>query len=204
MAKISTFYCRHKISIGSPRCWSPQGTLTEGLGAVIDSDIIHTVHPTSLCTIHAMGNRSWNSDDLWHFCLNCKILEIAVVWPMVNNLKKNLQVWSLFNSGSAGWGLWFSSRGKNLAQFRVRMAKISRFHCRHKISIACPQCRAPQGTLIEGLGAVIDSDIIYTFYPTSLCTIHATGNRSWNSDDLRHFRLDCKILEIWTQLCGLW
>ena len=36
---------------------------------------------------------------------------------------------------------------KSLARFRVRMAKISRFYCCHKISIGGPWCRGPQGTL---------------------------------------------------------
>jgi hypothetical protein len=41
-----------------------QGNLTEVLGAIIDFDVIYTIHPTSLCTIHAAGNQFWNSDDL--------------------------------------------------------------------------------------------------------------------------------------------
>ena len=34
------------------------------------------------------------------------------------------------------------------------------------------------------VGSCNCSDIIYTVDPTSVCTIHVTGNPSWNSDDL--------------------
>ena len=47
---------------------------------------------------------------------------------------------------------------KNLARFRVRMTKISRFYCRHKINIGRPRCRGPQGTLTDWLRTVIDTD----------------------------------------------
>jgi hypothetical protein len=37
---LKVLYYRHKISIGSPWCRGPQGTLTDWLGAVIDSNVI--------------------------------------------------------------------------------------------------------------------------------------------------------------------
>ena len=48
---------------------------------------------------------------------------------------------------------------KSLARFRVRMAKISWFYYRHKISIAGPWCRGPQGILTDWLCSVIDSNL---------------------------------------------
>ena len=173
---------------------------------VIDSNVNYIVHPTSQCTIHATGNRSWNSDDLWYFRLNYKILEIRTqLCGLEYIIFRKIYRCGIFTI-QVLQGEAFDSAvvKKNLAQFRVRMAKISRFHCRHKISIGSPRCRGPQGTLMEGLGAVIDSDVIYTFHPISLCTIQATGNRSWKSDDLWHFCPNCKILEIRMQLCGIW
>ena len=39
MTKIPRFYWRHKISIDGPRRWGPQGTLTDLLCTVIDSNL---------------------------------------------------------------------------------------------------------------------------------------------------------------------
>ena len=39
MTKILRFYWRHKININGPRRWGPQGTLTDLLCTVIDSNL---------------------------------------------------------------------------------------------------------------------------------------------------------------------
>ena len=47
---------------------------------------------------------------------------------------------------------------KSLARFRVPMAKISRFYYRHKINIGGPRCRGSQGTLMNWLCTIINSN----------------------------------------------
>ena len=161
MAKISRFYCCHKISIGGPRCRGPQGTLTDWLCTVIYSDsstqsILPPYAPLMSQGIHL---RIRVGRDIFIRTARFERYECCSLAYSEWFLEKSTGVKSFqFRLFCRVRPLILQPWKKSIARFCVRMAKISWFSYRHKISITGPRCRGPQGTLTDWLCSAIHSD----------------------------------------------
>ena len=95
----------------------------------------------------------------------------ATFWPMIRDSWRNLYGSTFSNSGSVACVLWFCSCQKNLARFRVRKAKISRFEFCHEFSIGSPGNRGDLDKKTASFGDVICSDVIHAARPNFLCAV---------------------------------